>query len=98
MQPKTMLLAILNYITDSGKTALTAVTSAAIGQAAAESKIDVANIALQHTAWFIAILAGILSIVNYFYPLRSWYEEKKARRIQKPIKQQDEDENQNSIY
>ena len=75
-----MILGILNYITDSGKTALTSVTSAFIGQAAVDSGIDKANVALQHAAWTIAILAGILTIVNLFFPLRTWYEEYKRKR------------------
>lgn len=93
-----MLLSILNYITDSGKTALTSVTSAFIGQAAAEESLDRANVALQHAAWSIAILAGLLTIINLFFPLRTWYEEYKTRRHEKFIKEREDEENQNSLY
>ncbi|MEI6062311.1 MAG: hypothetical protein WCR72_16530 [Bacteroidota bacterium] len=75
-----MILAILNFITDSSKTAVTSVASVFVGQAAYEGRINMANIALQHAAWTIAILTGLLTIINLFYPLRSIYDKRKQRR------------------
>ena len=75
-----MLLAILNYITNSAKTASTSLAGAFVGQVAVESKLSTANIALQHAAWTVAIFAGLATIANLFFPLRSFYENYKKKK------------------
>jgi len=67
-----MLLAMLNYITDSGKTAFTSLCSAAI---TVTSNIHI----LQATASFVAIIAGVVAIINAFFPLRSFYDAYKKK-------------------
>lgn len=78
-----MLMFLLNFITDTPKTAATAIVSAAVGQVSFESRLNVANTALQHSAWVVAILAGILTIINLFFPLRTFYENYKAKKEEK---------------
>lgn len=68
-----MLNIVLNYISNSEKTAITSLLSATIGQVAAAESV---NQALQRGAWTVAILAGILTMVNLFYPLRKWYDKR----------------------
>lgn len=92
MTRRTMLLALLNYITDSAKTAVTSVAGVFVGQISANGTLSAANTALQHAAWTIAILAGFLTIINLFFPLRTFYEEYKIRRNEKFIKENEDDE------
>jgi len=73
-----MLTYLLNYITDSGRTALTSVAGAITGQIAFETNaLTNINTAFQHAAWTVAILAGIMTMVNLFFPLRSFYDKHK---------------------
>lgn len=81
-----LLTALLNYVTDTTKTAVTSLTGAVVGQVASESGLSLANVALQHAAWVTAILAAILTIVNLFFPLRTFYNEYKERRQEKYLK------------
>lgn len=73
-----MILAVLNFVTDTPKTLTTSLAGVAVGQVA--NDIDRVNTAFQHAAWTVAILAGILTMINLFFPLRSFYEAKKARK------------------
>jgi len=76
-----MITHILNFITDSGRTAVTSVAGAITGQIAAEAdKLSSVNTAFQHAAWSVAILAGIMTMVNLFFPLRSFYDRRKQKR------------------
>ena len=68
-----MLNILINYISNSEKTAITSLASATLGQVAA---IESVNTALQRGAWIVAILAGILTMINLFYPLRRWYDKR----------------------
>lgn len=87
-----MLSVLLNYISDSVKTSVTSIASAVIGSASSNSNLSIANIALQHAAWAVAIIAGALTIVNLFFPLRSFYEERQLRKKEKMLNQiEDED-------
>lgn len=78
-----MLNVLLNYITNSEKTALTSLLGAAIGQAASEANEAFINMILQRGAWTVAILAGLLTMINLFFPLRSFYDKKKRRELDK---------------
>lgn len=82
-----MLSLIFNFITNSGKTATTAVASVTIGQLSTTWTVSKANTALQHGAWTIAILAGILTVINLFFPLRTFYQEYKIRKHERYIKE-----------
>jgi len=76
---------ILNYITDSGRTAATSVVGAVTGQIAYESTtITSINTAFQHAAWTVAILAGIMTMVNLFFPLRTFYLRYKRKHHEDP--------------
>ncbi|MFZ4706301.1 MAG: hypothetical protein ACOYMF_09880 [Bacteroidales bacterium] len=81
-----MLLLILDYLTDTFKTSLTSATGILIGQVTIATELSVANTALQHTAWTVAIVAGILTIANLFFPLRSFYEKRKLSHHEKSLK------------
>jgi len=85
-----MILALLNYITDSAKTAATSVAGVVIGQAS--TNMSSANTALQHAAWTVAILAGFLTIINLFFPLRTFYEEYKQRKNEKYLKENSDED------
>lgn len=85
-----MLLAILNYITDSAKTAATSVAGVFVGQASISGSLSSANVALQHAAWTVAILAGLLTIANLFFPLRTFYEVYKSKKHERYLNE-DED-------
>jgi len=87
-----MLLALLNYITDSAKTATTSIAGAFVGQASAAVPLSMANTALQHAAWTVAILAGLLTIANLFFPLRTFYENYKVRKHEKYLRENDLDD------
>lgn len=87
-----MLLALLNYITDSAKTAVTSIAGLVVGQASVSANLSAANTALQHAAWTIAILAGVLTVANLFFPLRTFYENYKAKRHEKFIKENDDED------
>lgn len=78
----TMLIdAFLDFITSSSRTAATSITGAVIGQITIDvSHLDKINTAFQHAAWSVAILAGIMTIINLFFPLRSFYENRKNKR------------------
>lgn len=78
-----MLNVLLNYITNSEKTALTSLLGAVIGQAASEANEAFINMILQRGAWTVAILAGLLTMINLFFPLRSFYDKKKRRELDK---------------
>ena len=80
-----MLTYLLNYITDSGRTALTSVAGAITGQIAFEtSALTNINTAFQHAAWSVAILAGIMTMVNLFFPLRTFYDNRKKDEKKNP--------------
>lgn len=65
----------INYITDSYKTTLTSVGSVYVGSVIQpDTALTVADTALRHGAWVIAIISGALAIVNMFYPLRKIHE------------------------
>ncbi len=72
-----MLNAILNYLTDSSKLIATSVG----GIFVSTTPLSQANTALQHGAWFVAIVAGILTIINLFFPLRSFYEQRRRTKL-----------------
>jgi len=74
-----MLNVLFNYITNSEKTALTSLLGAAIGQAASESNEAFINMILQRGAWTVAIIAGVLTMINLFFPLRSFYDKKQKK-------------------
>lgn len=82
-----MILAFLNYITDSVKTSMTSLGGAIVGQFASTSpgNLEWANVALQHAAWLVAIVAGILTIINLFFPLRMFYNRYKTTHNQEKI-------------
>jgi len=87
-----MLLALLNYVTDSAKTAVTSLAGVFVGQASVSGSLSAANTALQHSAWVVAILAGVLTIANLFFPLRTFYEEYKLKRNEKFLKELDDED------
>jgi len=91
-----MLVSIVNYITDSSKTAFTSVGAAIFGQIANDdvSNLTLTNIGLQHAAWTIAILTGLLSIINLFFPLRTFYIEYKRKRHEKYLNETNTDTQQ----
>ena len=92
---RSMLLALLNYITDTAKTAITSVAGVMVGQVAQSSNsLNVANTALQHAAWTIAIVAGLTTIINLFFPLRSFYEEYKKRKNERYLNENDKEQQQ----
>lgn len=68
-----MIQSLLNFVTSSERTAITSIISAVTGQLVAESSL---NVALQRMAWIVAILAGILTMINLFFPLRQWYDKR----------------------
>lgn len=78
-----MINHLLNYISDAPRTALTSLIGAAVGQAAAEGSDVFINTMLQRGAWTVAILAGLLTMINLFFPLRSFYDKKKRRELDK---------------
>jgi len=81
----TVIAYILNYITDSGRTALTSVAGAITGQIAAENaSLNSVNTAFQHAAWTVAILAGLMTVINLFFPLRSFYLRYKRKHNEDP--------------
>lgn len=86
-----MIAAIRNFITDSSKTAGTSIVGVFIGQASASGSLSAANVALQHAAWSVAILAGLLTIANLFFPLRTFYENYKIRKHEKFLKETDDE-------
>ena len=92
MKRRSMLLALLNYITDSGKTAVTSIAGVFVGQASVQGSLSAANTALQHAAWTVAILAGVLTVVNLFFPLRTFYEAYKTKRHEQFIKENDDED------
>ena len=86
-----LLDAFLDFITSSSRTAATSLTGAIVGQITIDvSRLDRVNIAFQHAAWTVAIIAGIMTIINLFFPLRSFYEDRKRKR---EINRQLEDDN-----
>ena len=63
----------------SGKAAIVSITSAAVGQIYAwfpMISINEANTLFQHLAWTVAILSGIVSIVN---GVRKWFVKEKKK-------------------
>lgn len=92
MKRRSMLLALLNYITDSAKTAVTSIAGVFVGQASVQGSLSAANTALQHAAWTVAILAGVLTVVNLFFPLRTFYEAYKTKHHEKFIKENDDED------
>jgi len=59
---------------DPAKASLTSIFSAFTGQISLfvdPSALDAANIGFQHLAWLVAILAGIVSIVN---GVKKWFK------------------------
>jgi len=87
-----MLLALLNYVTDSAKTAATSIAGVFVGQASVSGSLSAANTALQHAAWSVAILAGLLTIANLFFPLRAFYEEYKTKKHEQFLKENDDED------
>jgi hypothetical protein len=66
----------------SGKAAIVSITSAAVGQVYAwfpMININEANTLFQHLAWTVAILAGIVSIVN---GVRKWFVKEKKKETE----------------
>jgi hypothetical protein len=78
-----VIASLLNYITDSWRTALTSITGAAVGQISLTANVDFINTAFQHAAWSVAIIAGIMTVINLFFPLRSFYDSYKSRKDEK---------------
>lgn len=82
-----LLDAILNFITSSTRTAAASLSGAIIGQITREaSTLGDINTAFQHAAWTTAIMMGLLTIINLFFPLRSFYETRKRKKqaLRKP--------------
>ena len=76
-----LLDAFLDFVTSSSRTAATSLTGAVIGQITIDvSRLERINIAFQHAAWTVAIIAGIMTIINLFFPLRTFYENRKNKR------------------
>ena len=73
--------AFLDFVTSSSRTAATSLTGAVIGQITIDvPRLERINTAFQHAAWTVAIIAGIMTIINLFFPLRSFYEDRKRKR------------------
>ncbi len=62
-----LIAKIAEYLGSPGKMGLTSISSTAFGSVIAKvsfGTLDYANIALQHTAWIVGIVAGFIAIVN----------------------------------
>lgn len=66
-----MLQRLLDFFCDAPRLAVTALGSATTGQVLMTLTTDVI---LQRAAWTVAILAGLGTIINLFYPLRHFYD------------------------
>jgi len=80
---------ILNYITNTIKLSITSLTSAAVGTGYViieDSQLSAVNTAFQHAAWSVAILAGLMTMINLFFPLRRFYDEHKKEKLLKKSK------------
>lgn len=76
---------ILNI--DPIKSGIASITSAMTGTVVAQISLFNANTALQHAAWTVAIIAGLVSIVNGIIKIFEWYKARKKKPIKKkPIK------------
>lgn len=75
-----MINAIVDYISSSTRTLGTAGASLVIGQI---SVFESTNVMLQRGAWTIAMIAGAMTVINLFFPLRSFYDNYKDRKKSK---------------
>lgn len=57
---------------DPAKSAIASIVSAFTGTIVADVTLDTTNIAFQHAAWSVAIVAGLVSIVNGFIKILYW--------------------------
>lgn len=69
---------MLKFLTeiDPSRASFTSISAAFTGQLAAfinPSNLDIVNTGFQHLAWIIAIIAGLVSIVN---GTRKWFRKK----------------------
>ncbi|MFZ4463775.1 MAG: hypothetical protein ACOYN5_07995 [Bacteroidales bacterium] len=74
-------------ILDSGKAACVSIGAAITGQFTQEvsnimfiPSLQAVNTAFQHAAWVVAIIAGLVSIIN---GTKNWYRTKKRRHHEK---------------
>lgn len=75
-----MISVLLDFMTSPTKNLSASLISAVIGQITFESTT---NLILQRGAWSVAILAGIMTVINLFFPLRSFYENYKRKSCKK---------------
>jgi hypothetical protein len=72
---------------DGSKAAVVSISAAITGQFTQDVQgllsvpsLEIANIAFQHAAWIVAIVAGLVSIIN---GTKNWYRTKKRRNHEK---------------
>lgn len=61
---------------DPIKSAIASIGSAVVGSVAADITLVDANTAFQHAAWTVAILAGIVSIINGVIKIMEYFKNK----------------------
>lgn len=86
-----MIAALVNYVSDTSKTLVTSVGAVVASQVIEPSTLSKINTGFQHFAWSIAILAGLFTIVNLFFPLRTFYENSKRRKHEQFIRENEND-------
>lgn len=65
---------------DPAKSAIASIVSAMTGTVMAEVTLTATNTAFQHAAWTVAIIAGLVSIINGIIKICDWVK----KRIDKP--------------
>lgn len=63
---------------DPAKSAIASISSAFTGSVMANISLVEANTAFQHAAWTVAIIAGIVSIVNGIIKIREYFRKTKS--------------------
>lgn len=71
-----MISVLLDFITSPAKNLSACLTGAVIGQITIASTTSI-------IASYIAILAGVMTVINLFFPLRSFYENYKRKNCKK---------------
>jgi hypothetical protein len=64
---------------DPAKSAITSIISAFTGTVVADLTLDTTNIAFQHAAWSVAIVAGLVSIVNGIIKIIDWAKKRNKK-------------------
>ena len=66
---------------DPAKSAIASIVSAMTGTVMADATLIGANIAFQHAAWTVAIIAGIVSIVNGVIKIVEYFKRNKKPNL-----------------